>query len=84
MTAFQLSDIVQSHVTAQGMTKGGVYLVVGVHDRPLHWGGRLVTYTLHGDRGQSIEVVNLHALAHKVDDATQTPIPIQWLEHLTR
>lgn len=84
MTAFQLSDIVQSHVTAQGMTTGSVYLIVGVHDRPLHWGGRLVTYVVMDDRGNRFDVVNLHILAHKVADTTQTPIPVQWMEYLSR
>jgi hypothetical protein len=71
MSYFQKGDVVQSKVTAQGMTEYGFYTVLSVDEMTTPF-GNFCTYWLVGTDGRQVAVGNLHLLATKQEVPTPT------------
>jgi hypothetical protein len=71
MSYFQKGDVVQSKVTAQGMTEYGFYTVLSVDEMVTPFGS-FCTYWLVSTDGRQLAVNNLHLLADKQVHPTAT------------
>ncbi len=64
-TIFELEDIVEALVTAQGLTEGKLYTVIDIEKRPTPF-GTFVAYTLEDAQKNRFNVSNGHVILKEV------------------